>query len=88
MASSLAIGYQALKSKFPDQKLIAIFQPHQITRIFTGRDDFVQSLKGYDEVIIYDIYAARENIQDFDFSRRGNSIHNITELGETFAKAC
>ena len=88
MASSIHIGFQALKNKFPEKKLVAIFQPHQITRIFTGRDDFVQSFKGYDEVIIYDIYAARENLQDFDFSRRGENIHNITELGTTFAKAC
>ncbi len=88
MASSLAIGYQALRRKFPDKKLIAIFQPHQITRIFTWRDDFVKSFTGYDDIIIYDIYAARENIQDFDFSRRGENIHNIQELGNTFAQQC
>ncbi|MEI6426341.1 MAG: Mur ligase family protein [Candidatus Absconditabacteria bacterium] len=88
MASSIGFGFEALKSKFPETKLTVIFQPHQITRMFTGRDDFVASFKGYDKVIIYDIYAARENLSDFDFSRRGNNIHNIEELGNVFAKAC
>lgn len=88
MASSIAIGYKALKQKFPDKKIIAIFQPHQINRIFTWRDDFVESFKWYDRVIIYDIYAARENIENFDFSKRWENIHNIDELWNTFAKAC
>lgn len=88
MASSIAIGYKALKHKFPDKKLTAIFQPHQITRIFTWRDDFVQSFQGYDEIFIYDIYAAREDIAHFDFSKRGQNIHSVEELGHVFAKAC
>jgi UDP-N-acetylmuramate--alanine ligase len=88
MASSLASGYEALKQKFPDKQILLIFQPHQITRIFTGWDDFVQSSKEYDQVYIYNIYAARENISQFDFSKRGENIHDIAELGQVFAKAC
>ena len=88
MASSIGFGFQALKAKFPDAKLKVIFQPHQITRIFTGREDFVKNFNWYDEIIIYNIYAARENLSDFDFSRRGNNIHNIQELGNVFAEAC
>lgn len=88
MASSIKIGFEALKTKFPDKKITAIFQPHQINRIFTWRDDFVQSFQWYDEVIIYDIYAARENLENFDFSKRWENIHNIDELWKIFAKAC
>lgn len=88
MASSIDIGYKALKHRFPDQKIIAIFQPHQINRIFTWRDDFVQSFKGYNDVIIYNIYAAREDVSHFDFSKRWQNIHSVEELGQVFAKAC
>lgn len=88
MASSIAFGYEALKTKFPDKKITVIFQPHQITRIFTWREDFVASFKGYDKIVIYDIYAARENLSDFDFSRKWDQIHNIWDLGNIFAKAC
>lgn len=88
MASSIVIWYQSLKQKFPNKKITAIFQPHQINRIFTWRDDFVQSFKGFDEVIIYDIYAAREDIAHFDFSKRGQNINSVEELWHNFAKAC
>ena len=88
MASSIKIWYQAIKQKFPNKKIIAIFQPHQINRIFTGRDDFVESFKWYDDVIIYNIYAAREDVRHFDFSKRAKNINNLTDLWNTFAKAC
>jgi UDP-N-acetylmuramate--alanine ligase len=65
MASSIEFGYMALKHKFPGKKLFVIFQPHQINRIVTGRKDFVKTLNKYDTTMIYDIYAARENIKDF-----------------------
>ena len=64
MASSINLGYLALKAKFPKKKLFVIFQPHQINRIVTGRKDFEKALKPYDKTIIYDIYAARENLAD------------------------
>lgn len=89
MASSLTLGYETLKERFPKQKLICIFQPHQINRILTGRNDFIQSTKGYDEVIIYDIYAARENLSEF--VKKVPALKWITtlkELGNKFAQAC
>lgn len=64
MASSIEFGYMALKHKFPGKKLFVIFQPHQINRIVIGRKDFQKTLQKYDHVMIYDIYAARENLQE------------------------
>jgi len=90
MASSIEGGYMALKNKFPSKKLCVIFQPHQINRIVTGRKDFIKTLKKYDDVIIYDIYAARENIKDFlkhhTFLNEMN-IKTLEDLGREFAKA-
>jgi UDP-N-acetylmuramate-alanine ligase len=89
MASSIELGYQALKHKFPGKKLFAIFQPHQINRIVTGRTDFQKALKNYDTVVIYDIYAARENLQEL--VKKIPTLKNITTLkalGDKFADAC
>lgn len=89
MASSITIGYQNLKEKFPKKKLICIFQPHQINRIVTWRNDFITSMKWYDEVIIYDIYAARENLEEL--VKRVPAlkwIKTLKELGNKFASAC
>ncbi len=91
MASSIELGYQALKKKFPKKKLFVIFQPHQINRIVLWWKDFQQALKKYDHVMIYDIYAARENIQDFidhhAFIKQEN-IRTLDDLGNHFAKVC
>lgn len=89
MASSIEFGYMALKHKFPGKKLSVIFQPHQINRIVTGRKDFVKTLNKYDTTIIYDIYAARENLQELIKkipTRKG--IKNIQQLWASFAEAC
>ncbi len=91
MASSIELGYQALKKKFPKKKLFVIFQPHQINRIVLWRKDFQKALKKYDQVIIYDIYAARENIKDFidhhAFIKKEH-IKTLNNLGNHFAKVC
>jgi UDP-N-acetylmuramate-alanine ligase len=91
MASSIEFGYMALRNKFPGKKLCVIFQPHQINRILTGRKDFVKTLKKYDNILIYDIYAARENIKDFIKHQtflEDMNIKTLDDLGTQFAKAC
>jgi UDP-N-acetylmuramate-alanine ligase len=89
MASSITLGYQALKEKFPKQKIRVIFQPHQINRIILGWNDFIKSMKGYDEVTIYDIYAARENLKELIKKKKElKHIKTLKELGDNFAEAC
>lgn len=91
MASSLEFGYMAIKNKFPNKKIFIIFQPHQINRIITGRKDFVKIIKKYDNILIYDIYAARENIKDFIAHHaflKNINIKTLEDLGTAFANAC
>lgn len=89
MASSIDLWYEALKQKFPNKKLFVIFQPHQINRIVTWRKDFQKALKKYDQVIVYDIYAARENLSEL--VKKIPTLKNIKtlkQLGDKFAEAC
>lgn len=89
MASSIALGYEGLRQQFPDKKIYGIFQPHQINRIVTGWNDFVQASKAYDHFLVYDIYAARENLQEL--TQKLPELHDIktlSALGDQFAKAC
>ncbi len=46
--------------QFPHHKIWCIFQPHTYTRTMTLFDDFTQAFHNADQVIITDIYAARE----------------------------
>lgn len=88
MASSINFCYQALRSKYPNHKITAIFQPHQGARIIEGRNDFPKALKNYDEIVIFDIYAARENISELMKKAKIDWINTIEELWQIFAKKC
>jgi UDP-N-acetylmuramate--alanine ligase len=47
-------------SQTPHHELWVVFQPHTYTRTHALFEDFAQALKGFDHVILVDIYAARE----------------------------
>ena len=52
--------HQAVREMYPDKKVLAIFQPHLFSRTRDFIDDFAKSLSNFDEVILLDIYPARE----------------------------
>ena len=50
----------AVREMYPDKKVLAVFQPHLFTRTRDFIDDFAKSLSNFDEVLLLDIYPARE----------------------------
>lgn len=52
--------YQAVTEMYPNEKVMAIFQPHLFSRTQDFADDFAKSLSQFDEVCLLDIYPARE----------------------------
>ena len=50
----------AVKELYPQKKVLAIFQPHLFSRTKDFADDFAESLGKFDELILLDIYPARE----------------------------
>lgn len=56
------------KEQYPNHKLFVVFQPHLYSRTKLLLDDFATSFDLADEVIIADIYAAREE-------KDGHTIH-------------
>ena len=52
--------HQAVRELYPNQKVLAIFQPHLFSRTKDFADDFAKSLSAFDEVVLLDIYPARE----------------------------
>lgn len=51
---------QAVRELYPGQKVLAVFQPHLFSRTRDFADGFAKSLSAFDEVILLDIYPARE----------------------------
>ena len=50
----------SMRELYKDKKITAIFQPHLYTRTHDFYQDFADSLSLLDEVILVDIYPARE----------------------------
>lgn len=61
---------QAVREKYKDKKIIAVFQPHQYSRTKRLFSDFIASFSQADEIIIPNIFAARDesNVQDMNVS--------------------
>ena len=52
--------HQAIREMHPGKKVLAVFQPHLFSRTRDFADEFAKSLSLFDEVLLLDIYPARE----------------------------
>lgn len=52
--------HQAVRELYPGKRVTAVFQPHLFTRTRDFVDGFAASLSQFDEVILLEIYPARE----------------------------
>ncbi|NTD95605.1 UDP-N-acetylmuramate--L-alanine ligase [Agrobacterium tumefaciens] len=52
--------FDAVRQLYPEKKLTVIFQPHLFTRTRDFADDFASVLSTVDELLLLDIYPARE----------------------------
>ena len=58
--AEIAQSVKSIREIYPDRKITAIFQPHLYTRTRDFYKDFANSLSLLDEVILTEIYPARE----------------------------
>ncbi|MDI9308600.1 MAG: UDP-N-acetylmuramate--L-alanine ligase [Limnohabitans sp.] len=52
--------HQAVRELYPGKKVLAVFQPHLFSRTKDFADEFAKSLSQFDEVLLMEIYPARE----------------------------
>ena len=52
--------HQAVREMYPNKKVLAVFQPHLFSRTKDFANEFARSLSNFDEIILLDIYPARE----------------------------
>ncbi len=78
--SEILATYNALQNKKYRQSWI-IFQPHTYSRTKTLLDDFAKVLTNFDNVIVTDIYAARE-VNNYNISAK-DLVEKISSLGKT-----
>ncbi len=58
--TEISATLQAARQRYPDSRLVVLFQPHTYTRTRDFLDDFATSLRAADCVIVSEIYASRE----------------------------
>lgn len=51
---------QAVHELYSDKKIVAVFQPHLFSRTRDFMDEFAKALSTFDNVVLLDIYPARE----------------------------
>ncbi len=61
---------QAAQQRYPERRLLAVWQPHTFSRIKALWDDFLCAFQGADRVLVLPIYAARE-IDDGSIDQQG-----------------
>ncbi|WP_339666389.1 UDP-N-acetylmuramate--L-alanine ligase [Maribacter arcticus] len=52
--------FEAISEMHPNKKVLAIFQPHLFSRTRDFADDFAKSLSQFENILLLDIYPARE----------------------------
>ena len=79
-------------SKFEEKRIVCVFQPHTYSRTRTLWNEFVSAFDGVDELVLVDIFPAREV---FDGKTRSEDLaEEIKKRGvnakyaESFEKAC
>ncbi|MES3038130.1 MAG: UDP-N-acetylmuramate--L-alanine ligase [Bdellovibrionota bacterium] len=59
--TEVRVTLEAFREKFPDRRIVVLFQPHRYSRTETCWHEFTQCFTLADKVILTDIYAAGEN---------------------------
>lgn len=78
----------AARARYPSRRIIVVWQPHTYSRTRTLFDEFVVSFAEADDVIVSEIYPAREAPQDFSarqvvqamYHRSARFIPTLTEI--------
>lgn len=58
--TEIAAVHQSVREMYPDKTVMAVFQPHLFTRTQDFMLEFARALSAFDEVVLLDIYPARE----------------------------
>lgn len=83
----------SIRTFYPDKKLLVVFQPHLFSRTRDFAEGFAQSLENSDELLLLDIYPARELQENYPgissdwlLEKVNHHKKEVSSLGEAFNK--
>jgi UDP-N-acetylmuramate--alanine ligase len=62
--TEIASVFGAARQKLRGRRLVAVFQPHQHSRLRRFQEQFAQALAAFDVVIVTDVFSARDKDED------------------------
>lgn len=68
---------QAAKSAFPNRRIVALWQPHTFSRTKQLLSEFIASFSDADEIVVTNIYAARETENGFGFADLKKALRSV-----------
>ncbi|HUR40678.1 MAG TPA: UDP-N-acetylmuramate--L-alanine ligase [Verrucomicrobiae bacterium] len=84
----IAATFEALRSAYPERRLVVAFQPHRYTRTRDLYDDFCEVLSGADALLLTEVYAAGEaRIAHADGRALARGVRERGALSPVFVKA-
>jgi len=84
--SEIRATLEAVRSKYPQKKVVGIFQPHTFSRLEKLIDDFALSLKEADDVYLCEIFgSAREGRGNISIDELRTRIPNARLVSENIA---
>jgi UDP-N-acetylmuramate--alanine ligase len=69
---------EGARARYPDQRIWAVWQPHTYSRTKTLFLEFARAFKDADEVIVTEVYAAREPKEEFTSAEIVSAMPNLS----------
>jgi UDP-N-acetylmuramate--alanine ligase len=82
--TEVRVTIEAARRTLPGKPLHVLFQPHQHSRTARFLDDFVESLRAADRVVVADVYGARAHID----SKTAGAPELVARLNRANVDAC
>ena len=73
---------KCIKNRFPDSRIIVVFQPHQYSRTRFLLKEFAMSFSDADKVVVPDIYFVRDSIIEQKFVNAKMLVEKIRKNGK------
>jgi len=71
----------AARARYPGRRIIAVFQPHQHSRLKRFRTEFAEVLAKFSESVVLDVFRARDSEEDARSVRSECLVDSIRSLG-------
>ena len=84
--TEVKITLQAARKRYPDKKIVAVFKPHRVGRLYHFVDQFVESLKLADEIAVCQFTSIDDmepGLEDIDIHYLANKLDKCYVFTET-----